>query len=420
MHHKEARMHQSKILSEQGYKQSEIASILGVSDRMVRKYLKEGVEPRPRIARISILEPYKPLIDTLLEERPLYNIVLLHKRLTHSGYRGGMTILREYAATIRAKQSVKAALRFETEPGVQAQVDWKEAGVWELDGVSRKVYAFVLLLGYSRKAYVRFTTDMTLPTLLACHVEAFEYLGGIPREILYDNMKTAWLCQGGEWRENPRLLRFASECGFKQLRCKVRRPETKGKVERFIGYLGRNYLEQACDYGLTSLADLNGGVMEWLEEVDAIEIREFCQSRSERFEVEREALKPFDAAHAPEIRSLLEVVVSREGYIRYETNKYSVPAGLLGKTLQLRVHPLSRRADLLHDAVCVRSFDLEQAGKRAVVTRSEDRRGLFELWQKQNRPAKPRQAKNHAKQRNVEVAIRPPSYYDNLSMGGLS
>jgi transposase len=235
MKHKETRMHQSKILSDQGYSQKEIATALGVSDRMVRTYLWEGQNPRPKPARTSILDPYKPLIDTLLEERPLYNLVLLKKRLAQGGYMGGMTILRDYTAKVRAAQSLKAAIRFETEPGIQAQVDWKEVGTWEINGAPRKIRAFVMLLGYSRKAFVRFTTDMTLPSLLACHLEAFGHFSGIPMEILYDNMKTAWLYLDGEWRENPKLLRFASECGFKPLRCMVRRPETKGKVERFIG-----------------------------------------------------------------------------------------------------------------------------------------------------------------------------------------
>ncbi len=227
MKHKKVRMHQSKILSDQGYTQKEIAAALGVSDRMVRKYLREGQEPRPEHKKTSILDPYKPLIDTLLEERPLYNLVLLKKRIAQNGYSDGITILRDYAATVRANQSVKAAIRFETEPGIQAQVDWKEAGAWEINGVTRKVYAFVMLLGFSRKAYVRFTTDMNLPTLLACHIAAFCYFNGIPLEILYDNMKTAWLYLDGEWKVNPKLLRFASECGFKPLRCRCAGPRPR-------------------------------------------------------------------------------------------------------------------------------------------------------------------------------------------------
>jgi transposase len=420
MKHKEARMHQAKILKDQGFTQLEIGAALGVSDRMVRKYLKDAPPTQPRPARTSLLDPFKPLIDSLLEERPMHNLVLLRDRLKEQGYSGGMTILREYAGKIRAKESAKAVIRFETEPGRQAQVDWKEAGTWLIEGVPRKVYAFVLLLGYSRRAFVRFTTDMKLPTLLACHLKSFEHFGGIPREILYDNMKTAWLCAGGEWEVNPRLLRFASDCGFNPLRCRVRRPETKGKVERFIGYLGHNYLEMARERGYERLEDLNGGVLEWLEKVDAQEIRDFCQTRTERFAVEQPCLKPYSARNAPDIRPLCDVVVSREGYIRYETNRYSVPADYVGNTLQLRPDPLSRMADILHASTHLRTIRLENPGMKSVQTLPEDRTSLFELWQRQNKPSPKRQKRDIQAKKDVEVDIRSPGSYDLLFTGGAS
>ncbi len=420
MKHKEARMHQAKILKEQKYTQREMAAVLGVSDRMVRKYLREAPPEQPKTPKTSILDPFKPLIDTLLEERPLYNLVLLRDRLKEQGYSGGMTILRDYAREIRAKESAKAVIRFETEPGRQAQVDWKEAGTWLIDGVSRKVYAFVLLLGYSRRAFVRFTTDMKLPTLLACHLKAFEYFGGIPREILYDNMKTAWLYVGGEWEVNPALLRLATDCGFNPLRCRVRRPETKGKVERFIGYLGHNYLESAKERGYERIEDLNGGVMDWLDKIDAQEIRDFCQTRAERFDMEQPCLRPYSSRNVPDIRPLFDVVVSREGYIRHETNRYSLPAEYVGKTLQLRTDPLSRMADILHAKVVIRTIRLEDPGKRAVQTLQEDRKSIFELWQRQNRAPTKRQKRHIQAKKDVEVQIRSPGSYDKLFSGGAS
>jgi transposase len=91
-------------------------------------------------------------------------------------------------------------------------------------------------------------------------VEAFRYFGGITREILSDNMKTAWLNRGGLWEANPALLEFASSCGFMPKRCQVRRPQTKGKVERFIGYLGNHFLPLARGMDILGLDDLNGAV----------------------------------------------------------------------------------------------------------------------------------------------------------------
>ena len=99
-----------------------------------------------------------------------------------------------------------------------------------------------MVLGFSRKAFVHFTTRMDSATLLACHALAFAYFEGVPREILYDNMRTAFHPDDeGIWRPTKRLLALAVHYGFTPKRCRVRRPETKGKVERTIGYLDSNF-----------------------------------------------------------------------------------------------------------------------------------------------------------------------------------
>ncbi|HOC28185.1 MAG TPA: IS21 family transposase [Treponemataceae bacterium] len=244
MNARKVKMHQAEILRNAGHRQKEIAERLGVSDRMVRYYLN----PKPEAQRAlnhSLLDPFREYITAKIDESPNYNLVVLRKELVLQGYAGGMTILRVFAKQARDEAVKRAVIRFETMPAQQAQVDWKEAGVWEIDGIPRKVYAFVMLLGYSRRAYVRFTLDMKSATLLACHVEAFKHFCGVIREILYDNMKTAWLNRGGVWEVHPALLAFAAHCGFEPKRCKVRRPQTKGKVERFIGYLGNHFLPMA-------------------------------------------------------------------------------------------------------------------------------------------------------------------------------
>jgi hypothetical protein len=193
------------------------------------------------------------------------------------------------------------------------------------------VYAFVMLLGFSRRAFVRFATDMKSATLLACHLEAFRYFGGVPAEALYDNMLTAWLNEGGRWVEHPALRAFAAECGFVPKRCKVRRPETKGKVERFIGYLGKRFLPMAREAAIENLDDLNAAVLTWPDEVDDEPVRSFCGTRSERFELEKTALRPFSNEHAADVRATTVACVSREGMVRYRTNSYSMPARYLGK-----------------------------------------------------------------------------------------
>lgn len=187
-------MHYARILAEDGHSQREIATRLGVSDRMVRKYLKPDFGQTTPKQQTSLLDPFKSTIKMIIEESPFFNLVVLYQRLQKQGYQGGMTILRVYAATIRNEVLTKAVLRFESELGRQAQVDWKECGTWLLDGQAHKVYAFVMLLGYSRKPFVLFTTSMTSPVLLAAHNQAFSYFNGVPAEILYDN--------GNGWQGN--------------------------------------------------------------------------------------------------------------------------------------------------------------------------------------------------------------------------
>ena len=413
MNHRKVKMHQARILRTAGKKQSEIAEILGVSARMVRYYLSPKCNDSER-TRSSLLDPYREYITDQINESPHLNLILLKERLAKLGYQGGMTILRVYAKRIRDELVKKAVIRFETMPAQQAQVDWKEAGIWEINGIPRKVYAFVMILGYSRRAYVRFTLDMKSQTLLACHIEAFRYFGGIAAEILYDNMKTAWLNRGGMWEPNPLLLEFASCCGFEPRRCKVRRPETKGKVERFIGYLGHNFLAAARSQDLRSLEDLNHAVNTWLDKVDDEPIRAFCETRNERFERESGMLSPFFPESAPDIRASVAVVVSREGSIRFETNEYSVPARFLGSTLTLKYHPLTHEATLYAHGLEIRSFTLLPKGAHRSVRCDSDKKELFALWQKQNGAPKNLQAAHVKHIPAPDVSVRNPAWYETL------
>lgn len=410
MRQKEKRMHQARILAQEGLRQKEIADRLGVSARMVRYYLTAGETEVAAEHRPSKLDPFVPLLESLLEEDPFRNVVNLRKRLRSMGYDGGMTILREKSAEIRHSLIQKAVVRFETEPGRQAQVDWKEAGVWELDGVPTKVYAFVMLLGYSRRPYVWFTTSMKSPVLLACHVRAFEAFGGVPLEILYDNMKTAWLFDGQSWNVHPKLLELASNLGFTPKRCQVRRPQTKGKVERFIQTLGHQFLPWAKETGLSSLDALNEKVNRWLEEQGDEVLRELGQTRSERFETEKAHLRPFVPEAVGELRESVPVTVSREGRITFETNRYSIPAKYLGKTLTLLVDRFKGSADVMEGTSVVRPLVLARAGSRRLDDRPEDRQGLLTLWEKQNRAKPP---KEPPKAIDLPPLIpRSPEYYD--------
>jgi len=426
---KEDRMHVARIMANAGHKQKYIADQLGVSDRMVRKYLDENYGTRPRKKRESILQPYYPIIDETLDENPYSNLVCLFERIQKSGYPGGMTILREYARDLRRKLVSRAVLRFETEPGRQAQVDWKECGKWEIDGKEQKLYAFVMLLGYSRKPFVLFTLDMTLPTLLIAHLMAFEYFGAVPHEILYDNMKTAWINKGGIWNVNSKLLELASACGFTPKRCQVRRPQTKGKVERFIGYLAHNFLPRSVAQNAETLDDLNRAVNLWLADVDDKQISGVRKTRRERFEEEKPHMLPWIPEAAPDVRLEKELMVSREGKIRFQTNSYSIHADYIGQMVTLKANTITREAQVLHDETCIRSFRLLPKGLHGTDIRKEDHMSLQKRWEKENRQLKVSSSKKRKpdsseqewiqKALDIEVDVRHPESFDLLQAASL-
>ncbi|HOT63076.1 MAG TPA: IS21 family transposase [Treponemataceae bacterium] len=410
-------MLEARILQRQGRTQVEIARELGVCERTVRNHLKAPPGPRKKPKRASKLDPYRETIDGILEENPSYNGELIYERLVKLGYHGKISVMKDYVALVRRGIQSAAVRRFETEPGLQAQVDWKEFGRQAVDGRQAKLYAFVMVLGYSRKAFVCFTTSMDSSTLLACHLLAFIYFGGVPREILYDNMRTAFHPdQSGAWVPTKRLSALAVHCGFTPKRCRVRRPETKGKVERTIGYLDANFWPRLEGQDL-SLVGLNGDVVAWLAVVDEKPLAAFGESRNERFERERAVLTPLPTVSF-DVRADVPVVVGRESTIRYETNSYTVPPEHIGRSLILKVYPFAGEdAELVGDSGTIRRFRLQAPGAKEHVCFPEDLAALRERWARDRarleRLRLPRE--RQARRRQTEVDIRPTAAYDEYA-----
>jgi transposase len=370
---------------------------------------------RKRPKRGSKVDAFKATIDLILDANPSHNGELIYETLQKLGYGGKISVMKDYVASIRRKLQLQAVMRFETEPGFQAQVDWKEFGKQSVDGKAIKLYAFVMVLGYSRKAFVLFTTRMDSPTLLACHALAFAYFGGVPSEILYDNMRTAFQPDSeGVWRPTKKLLSLAVHYGFIPQRCRVRRPETKGKVERTIGYLDNNFWPR-MEGEILSLAGLNDQVRGWLAMVDAKRLSGFEESRGERFAREQSMLQtpsllPFDA------RRDIPVLVNRESLIRHETNSYSVPPEHIGRMLTLKVHPFESSAEVFGSEGSIRRFQLSPAGAKAKYFFPEDREAIRKRWDA-DRARMARVRKPHAPRIRMlqpEVEVRPTSSYEAL------
>jgi transposase len=412
---KEQCMLDARLLQAQGYTQMQIATMLGVSDRTVRTYLKERPAGRKKPVRGSRLDPFKPFIEEVLEKNPSYNGELLYERIVKLGYSGKKTVMKAYVAGLRKKLTQQAVMRFETEPGRQAQVDWKEFGRQVVDGRETKLYAFVMVLGYSRLPFVRFTTNMRQSTLLACHALAFEYFGGVPSEILYDNMRTAFEPDmEGYWHPTKRLSACAVQYGFVPQHCRIRRPETKGKVERTIGYLDNNFWARVEDESPFSLAELNEKVLDWIGEISTKPLEELKESRRERFCREKPMLQSLPASSF-DVRDVMPLVVSRESTLRYETNRYSLPPALIGTTVRMLVHPFHRTVDVIGPEGFVRRFPLADAGSHTTIFFPEDKAQIAARWQRDRaRAQRWRTPQKQQVRPCIDVDIRSCAVYEAL------
>ena len=263
-----------KILKKQGLSYRELAKKLQRAVNTVVKYCRGGEHGyKKRCSTGSKLDPYKEYIQNRIKAaKPKWiPAAVMFREIQGLGYSGKVRIVQEYVQGFKCTSSPEVMVRFETEPGQQMQVDWAH-----FVHKGKKFYAFVALLGYSRGAFVQFVEDMQIDTLLRCHENAFEYFGGITKEILYDNMKTIVIerhAYGSEYhRLNQIFYDFAKYHAFVPRLCRPYRAKTKGKVERFIKYLRESFFVPLYATAKQSrqeldLATINVECTKWLNEV---------------------------------------------------------------------------------------------------------------------------------------------------------
>ena len=272
MHGAFTRMLLHQVLDEAEGDRAEAARRVGVGRTTMYRWIAAGLLDQPietiqarytpRPARPAKLEPYQPLIETRLAEFPRLSAVRLFAECRAAGYAGGLSQLRAFIRRLRPAPE-EPPIRFETEPGQQAQVDWAHCRLpW---GVR---YALVVVLGYSRLLWVQFYPRQDLANLLLGLEACFTAWGGTVRDLLFDQMRAVLTrddrLTGGGLVHNLELLRFARHWGCRVKVCRPYRAQTKGKVERPIRYLRESFL-----YGRTfvSDADLNAQVVDWLATV---------------------------------------------------------------------------------------------------------------------------------------------------------
>jgi len=407
-----------KYLVGDGVPRARIARRLGVSRQTVYNHLnREEPFPKPRAKRGSMLDLFKGYIRGRLQEFDLPCTVLLEE-LKGRGYRGGLTILREFVRPLKQEFTRRVVERFETQPGRQAQVDWGECGTITVDGERRKLYVFVMVLGYSRMLYARFTTSSRLPVLLSCLRSAFEALG-IARELLVDNMKQAvdqHDVETGTVHWNATFLDFAEHHGFMPAACPPYWPRAKGKVERGVGYIKASFLEGRA---FADLDDLNQQCRVWLDTVANVRVHGTTGQRPiDRYAEELPKLRALAAVPVYDTRPLIFRRVSSDSHMSYGGVPYSVHPVAARKTVTVRPEGdrVGQRMHVYFADRLVAEHRIQPSGTRR-VTLPEHQKAIRELSRKHVPARRPRKAPRFVQLplRTPEVEIRPLSAYDRYA-----
>lgn len=347
----------------QGESERRIAKQLGVSRWMVTKILRrhrenrgvgesnetllqeanpsDSPEPipqslgRPIHKRSSKLDAFEPQLQQLMDRYPRITVIRLQEELQSSGYAGGYSILAQRVRQLRARPAKPLTVRFETGPGAQAQMDWSTYEIEFTQEGRRKVQLFSYVLGYSRRQYIHFTERQDFETTIRQHIEAFKHLGGVAATCLYDNMKvvvTRW--EDDQPIYNTRFLAFATHYAYRPWACQIRRPQTKGKVERQFYYIETNLLNGRQ---FRSLQHLNESARWWLAEV--ADKRIHGTTKKTPLELHAQELPHLLALPALQFDTAQVVyrIVDTDGTIQFASNRYSVPWQLVAELLPVRI-----------------------------------------------------------------------------------
>jgi len=400
-------------LYSQGLSISEISDRTGYDRKTVRKYInkKTALESQKRPTRSSKLDPYKPYLLEKLNEGP-YTAARLFREIQEMGYDGGKTIVKDFVRKVRPKLGVPAVLRYETKPGVQAQVDWGELGTVEVDGNFKKLFCFSMILGYSRMRFVEFTLSTDTPTLIQSHLNAFLYFGGCTQEILYDNMKQvvikrALKSSDSEW--NSLFEDFFKHYGFIPRFCRPYRPQTKGKIENTIGYIKRDFFLGGT---FSSLENLNGQAIGWLKRVNSSVHGTTHEIPLERLKEENLIL--LDQVLPYKVVKIETRKVSSDCYISYLGNKYSIPYKFAGRTAELHISDGKFQVYIANEGTCEHEI---LPGNCRVIRKKEHFQGLLSEILKENSACR-NTSKPPLKFSSPEVEKRSLEVYEVLSQGG--
>ena len=310
-----------------------IARQLGIHHSVVSRVLSQaGVPKTVLISKTSAIHPFLPFIIDTLKKFPNLTARRLYDMVCERGYDGGPDHFRHLIALHRPRPCAEAYLRLRTLPGEQAQVDWGHFGHLMIGKAKRPLVAFVMVLSFSRKIFLRFYLNQQMSNFLRGHEAAFNTWQGVPRVLLYDNLKSAVLeRQGDAIRFHPTLLDFSAHYRYEPRPVAVARGNEKGRVERAIRYVRDNFFA-AREW--KDLEDLNAQAMSWCDGPASHRPcpEDQCLSVRAAFDQEQPKLISLpDNPYSTDERE--EVSVGKTPYVRFDLNDYSVPHTAVRRTL---------------------------------------------------------------------------------------
>ena len=313
----------------------QIARMTGKDRRTVKRYAQNPEllgKGRAKVERTSKLDPFMPSIKTWAGDN--FTAARILDQIRDMGYTGGYTILKDAVKEIKDENRRIAYVRFETEPGRQAQVDFGDFKVVEADGSEKTLYVFSMVLGFSRGMYSEFLEKCDMISFLDAHQRAFAYLGGVPMEILYDRMKNVYLGKlAGKDKFTQGLMNLANHYGFSPIAAPAYAPWVKGKVEKTMNFLREGFWR---GYEFIDLEIANFDLLTFIEKKSQRIHGTTREKVCDRLEVERKSLMALPPTLC-DVSEKLYRKVYKDCTISVDGSRYEVPHTLVGKKIIVRL-----------------------------------------------------------------------------------
>ena len=339
---------------------SELARRYDCDYRTIKKYFQgEDEEVRQRKIKESKLTPYTEIINQKYDAG--CTAMAVYCFIKKKGFDGSYSIVKRYCHRRRNEETKKATIRFETNPGLQAQVDWKEKlTMFTRSGEAVEINIFLMLLGFSRMKYLELTLDKSQSTLFGCMINALEYFAGVPKEIIFDNMRTVVDQSRSNYQNavlNDKFYQFSKDMGFEVWACRVYRPQTKGKVEALAKLMSRL---EPYNYEFDSIEELSEIVQSVNDDLNSEISQATYKIPFNLWQKEKEYLLALPNQELLDgyFQRPITRTVSKESMITYKYNKYSLNPQYIGKTVSLEVN--ENKLEIYYDNILVATHEISE------------------------------------------------------------